>query len=178
MAIYDKTEIALKEEFNPKSCERRLNGETMVMHCHHYMSLCTQLADDCGMVDGKALLAESSEDVFHGILKRYYEAQGVTALADRIAIAEQYYAVAGLGQLKVTCAGSDSGEVELPYSHVDEGWVRKFGRREAPVNFVTQGYVAGLFAALFDESPRPYLVLETQSIVSGAECSRFEVVVR
>ena len=82
----------------------------------------------------------------------------------------------GLGKLQVVCGGSDSGEVELHHSHVDQGWIKKWGKRDKPVNSIGAGYIAALFAAGFDLPPRAFAVTETASIVSGAPRSVFNIV--
>ncbi len=174
MAIPRKLE--LEHRFDPRTCRHTLNGTTVVLHCHHYASLYSQLADDVGMLDGRRLLAEVAEDAFGALLAGYYAAHGLARLGDRIAIAEQYYAALGLGRMKVVCAGPDSAEVELTRSHVDEGWIRKWGRRDRPVNFITAGYVAGMMAAAFGCPPRSFAVTETQSLVSGAQRTTFSAV--
>lgn len=177
MAITQTTELVLDRSFDAKSCRHSINGQVQVLHCHHYATLYTQLADDCGMLDGKKLLAEVAEDTFYTVLSDYYQKHDITSLADRITIAEQCYAASGLGNMKITCAGAESGEIELTTSHVDQGWVRKWGNRSEPVNFITSGYIAGIFSAVFEKTPRFYSVSETQSIVTGADTSRFEVTV-
>ncbi len=176
MPTLKKTELVLDRKFDPRTCRHALNGDVHVLHCHHYMSLYTQLAQDCGMLDGPKLLAEVAEDTYYPLFRDYFTRNGITSIEDRIAIAEQQYAVAGLGQMKVTCAGDDSGEVQLLHSHVDEGWIKKWGQHNKPINSVTCGYIAALFAAVFDRSPRSYQVSETESIVTGAESSKFVVV--
>ena len=177
MAITKKTELVINRDFNTKSCRHSINGQVQVLHCHHYATLYTQLADDCGMLDGKKLLAESTEDTFYGILAGYYNEHQITDIRERIAIGEQYYSLSGLGQMRVVCVGPESAEVELPHSHVDEGWISKWGSRDKAVNFITSGYIAGFLSAVFDKNPRAYTVTETQSIVTGADSSRFEAVV-
>ena len=129
MAVIKKTEIVLDKQFDPRSCRHTLNGAVSVLHCHHYATLYCQLADDCGMLDGKKLLAECAEDTFHEVLAEYYETHDIQTMADRFAIAEQYYAVTGLGKMRVVSAGRESGEVELEHSHVDQGWIKKWGER-------------------------------------------------
>jgi len=176
MAVFKKTEIQLEHKFDSKTCRHTLNGRVSVLHCHHYASLYSQLADDCGMLDGKKLLAEVTEDTFSAVLADYYEEYAICDVADRISIAEQYFAATGLGKMKVTCAGPESGAVVLEQSHVDLGWVKKWGQRDKPVNFIGCGYIAGMFAAVFGKSTRSFHVKETQSIVSGAEQSLFSVV--
>ncbi len=177
MAVFKQTELKLDHRFDPITCRHTRNGATEVLHCHHYASLYTQLADDVSMLDGKKLLAECAEDAFAGLLKSYFAENGICTVEDRIAIAEQYYASAGLGKLKVLFAGSDSGRVELIHSHIDEGWIKKWGKRDKPVNFITSGYIAALFCAVFDLPARSVNVSEVKSIVCGDAQSQFNVVV-
>ncbi len=176
MAISKKVELELEHRFDPRTCRHTLNGVTVVLHCHHYASLYSQLADDVGMLDGRRLLAQVAEDSFGSLLADYYAAHGLARVEDRIAIAEQYYAALGLGRMRVMSAGPDSAEVELARSHVDEGWIRKWGHRDKPVNFITSGYVAGMMAAVFGCPPRSFAGTETQSLVSGAARSTFSAV--
>lgn len=61
-------------------------------------------------------------------------------------------------------------------SHIDQAWLRKWGQRPMPVNFVGQGYLAALFAAVYGRPVRSYTVNEYASIVAGAEQSLFAVV--
>jgi hypothetical protein len=177
MAIMKKTEIILDHKFDPKTCRHTLNGAVSVLHCHHYAALYSQLADDCGMLDGQKLLAECAEDCFAEVLSSYYKKHGITDLTEKISIAEQYYAATGLGQMKVLNVGPESGEVKLLHSHVDDGWIKKWGKHERSINCITSGYIAGIFNAIFDMSARSYSVIEETSIVTGAECSQFNVVI-
>lgn len=176
MPVNKKTELIIERTFDPVRSRHNINGVTHVLHCHHYLTLYTQLAEDCAFLDGKKLLREVSEDAFFHILSDYYRKQGIATIADRVLIGEQYYAFSGLGQLKVACAGAGGGEVELLTSHLDAGWIRKFGKRDQAVNYVTCGYVTALFAAVFGLKPRSFSANEVASIVAGAERSRFEVV--
>jgi hypothetical protein len=178
MAKYRKTELVLNKKFNADSCRHEIDGNTVVLHCHHYATLYTQLAMDCGMLDAKTLLAECSEETWDEFLRAHYCAQGISSIEERIAIAEQTYAAAGLGKMRVTCAGPESGEVAIEHSHVDEGWINKWGKHPAVVNYIGAGFIAALFSAVFNKPARSYVATETQGIVCGAPCSRFTVVVR
>lgn len=178
MAITKKTELTVDRRFDPRTCRHSINGVTHVLHCHHYICLYAQLAEDCGMLDAKKLLREVSEDTFFGFLSDYFRENGIESIADRVSIGEQYFAFSGLGQMKVLSLGADSGEAELAASHVDAGWIKKWGQRDAPVNYVTSGFVAALFSAALGLSARRFSVMEAESIVAGAERSRFTAVVR
>lgn len=176
MATFKTTELVLDHRFNPVTSRHTINGWCSVLHCHHFATLYTQLADDCGFMDAKKLLAEVAEDSFHEMLVSYFADHGLRTIPERIAIGEQYYGAIGLGRLEVTFAGGDSGEVTLHHSHIDEGWIKKWGKREAPVNFITCGYISALFAAVFDRAPRTFVTQELESIVAGAAKSRFQTV--
>jgi hypothetical protein len=178
MATFKRTELVLDHDFDPVPCRHSINGWTMVLHCHHYSTLYTQLADDCGFMDARTLLAQVAEDSFYEVLVDYFEEFEIEELRERIGIAEQYFAALGLGKLSVTFAGPDAGEAQLSHSHVDQGWIKKWGRRDKPVNFIGCGYIAALFAAVFDRAPRAYNVREVQSIVCGSDKSKFEIVAK
>lgn len=174
--ITKKTELLIERKFDPVRCRHTVNGETYVLHCHHYATLYTRLAEDCAMLDGKKLLREVAEDTVYKVLTDYYAAHGVESLAERISIGEQYYVFTGFGQMRVVCAGPDAAEVDLIHSHMDAGWIKKWGKRDKPVNYITCGYVAGMLSAALGLSPRRFTVTETASIVSGAERSRLVAV--
>ena len=82
----------------------------------------------------------------------------------------------GFGTLKFDHVGEVSGAAHMDHSHVDEGWIKKWDKRDKPVNFIGQGYLAGAMAAIYDLPAGSYTVFETQSIVSGADASRFSLV--
>ena len=178
MVNFKTTELELKHVFDRKHCRHYLNGFSSVLHCHHYATLYTQLGEDCEFIDGLNLLSECSEDCFFEILSKYYEDNNIKSYDDRISISEQYFAVSGLGKMKITYAGAESGEVRLEYSHIDEGWIKKWGKRDKPVNYIGCGYIAGMFSAVFNKKVRTYTVHETASIVSGDKASVFNVTLK
>lgn len=171
-----KLELELEHKFDSSRYRHYLNDQLAVLHCHHYSTLYTQLALDAEFLDGKMLLAECAEDSFYKVLLGYFEAHTELDLADKLSVGCQYYGAVGLGQMEVMCAGEDSGEVVLHHSHLDEGWIKKWGQHDRPVNYITAGYIAALFSATYELPPRSYAVLETESIVTGAERSRFNAV--
>ncbi len=166
-------DVILEKTFDSRKKRHYINGHGVVMHCHHYMSLYTQLALDARETD---LLADVAEETFYELLGDYYAKHGTTEVHKKVKLAEQYYAALGLGVMQVTCLGCDSGEVVLTRAHVDEGWLMKWGRYDKPVNYVTAGYVAALFALTCGMEPGSYAVKETASIVMGEPRSRFTVV--
>ncbi len=166
--------MELAFSFDDKTYRHFLNGHATVLHCHHYMSLTTKLAMDFASNDGPRILRESAEDSVRPMFDSYIKQHTITDPAARLQIGCEYYSAMGLG--KMTASGeAKGGEVRLPHSHVDEGWVKKFGVSPAPVNHFTAGYAAALFAAAFDKTPRSYRVKEMQSIAMGDSVTVFEL---
>ena len=168
--------LKLDHKFDPSRKRHYLNGQLSVLHCHHYATLFTQLGiDSKDIVDGPRILQETVEDVFYEVLAGYYKDNNVTDPKDRVDIACQMYAAVGLGKINPGSVEENGGELEMPHAHVDEGWVKKWGKYKTPVNFIGAGYIAGMFSAAYGKAPRTYKVTETQSLVMGAEKSVFKV---
>jgi len=162
--------------FDSSRCRHAINGVTSVMHCHHYASLYTQLADDAGdLFDGQKILHDTSEETFYPILKEYFATHGITAVTDRADIVQQYWAFTGMGKLVLKQVTSEGGKAEMPFSHVDAGWIKKWGHREKPVNFIGCGFLAAAFASIFDLPIGSYQVVETKSIVANNGKSEFRI---
>jgi hypothetical protein len=161
----------LEARYDHDRCRHVADGQTLVLHCHHFAILTTQLANDCALLDAKKLLAQCAEDAFYPVLANYYRKRDIRELRERVGVAERYYAEAGLGALRVKSAGQCFGEVELAYSHVDAGWLKRWGKADQPVNHIGCGYVTALFSALYDRQRRAYAARERQSIALGAKLS-------
>jgi len=143
-----------------------MNGHPSVLHCHHYMALTSKLADDHPEIDGPRILRESAEDSIRPLLDDYYAKNGVTSPEERLKVGEEYYSIMGMGRMKVT-GTTAGGQVVLDRSHVDEGWIKKWGKHDKPINHWTCGYLSALFGAAFGKPARSYKVQEKTSIVTG-----------
>jgi hypothetical protein len=175
MAQFRKTELILDHKFDPLLKRHFLNGQLTVLHCHHFSTLYTQLALDARQ---SSLLAEIAEDSFVDVLKDYFKQHALVELGERASIACQYYAAVGLGKLAMNYLGPDSGQVDLERSHIDEGWIKKWGNHDCPVNYITAGFVAAMFAAILDLPARSFEVHEISSMAMGAPKGCFSVVRR
>jgi hypothetical protein len=152
-----------------------MNGFASVLHCHHYMSLTTKLAENLSNVGGQRILRESTEDSLRPLLDDYFAKNGVSSPEDRLKIGEEYFAAMGLGRIAVS-GDTSGGSVRILRSHVDEGWIKKWGKHSSPINHVACGYAAALFASTFGKPQRSYLVTETASIAMGEPEGKLAVV--
>lgn len=176
MATEQTLDWVIDHEFDRRTCRHKINGFDSVLHCHHYATLYCQLADDAEQFHGRELLQRSSELAFLDVLTSYFAEHKVTGLGDRIALAEEYWRISGWGTLTFDHVGELSAAAHMDHSHVDQGWIKKWGQRAKPVNFIGQGYLAAAMSAVYGLPAGSYHVMETQSIVAGAEASRFSLV--
>jgi hypothetical protein len=153
--------------FDESTYRHYMNGHASVLHCHHYMCLTVKLAEDMEKIGGTTILAETAEDSIRPLFDDYFKSENIAESSDRFRIGEEYFAVMGLGKISVN-GNVDGGEVKLLHSHVDEGWLKKWGKSDKPVNHFSRGYAAALFAATFTKAPRSYVVSEETSIAMGA----------
>ncbi|MCK5795761.1 MAG: 4-vinyl reductase [Deltaproteobacteria bacterium] len=173
MAIVRENDIVYDHSFNEKTKRHKLNGTQTVLHCHHYMALYTQLAIDA---DETELFTTSSRESFRGMLENYFKSYNVEdSIAAKVNTACQYYSLVGLGKMSVKFLGTESGSVEISSSHIDEGWLRKWGKYDRPVNYISAGFIEALFESVLNLPANSFNAVEIESIVMGAEKSLFKV---
>jgi hypothetical protein len=163
----EKRTMQVEFSFDDGTFRHYINGQPSVLHCHHYMALTTKVATTFRSFGADQILAESTEDSMRVLFDDYNRKHLVPQGPERLRVAGEYYAVMGLGRLQLE-GNASGGTVTLQRSHVDEGWVKKFGVSDQPINHVTRGYAAAAFASAFDRPARAYVVTESSSMAMGA----------
>ncbi len=162
--------LQLDKSFDTEKCRHYVNNRLTVLHCHHYATLFTQLAIDAkDIVEGTKILYETSETVFFEVLKGYFEKNNITDKTERLGLAQEMLSAVGLGKIEPDSFDESGGLVEMPVSHIDEGWLKKWGKHDSPVNYIGAGYIAAMYSAAFDKPVRTYKVEEQESMVTGAK---------
>lgn len=165
------------QQFDAEIKRQLVNGSPAVFHCHHYSTLFTQLALDATALGGEKLLADAAAESAFAELTAYFGDKGITSTTDRVSVVESYFGFVGLGALRLKFDGT-SGTAEMPHSHVDEGWLKKWRKHDRPVNLIGQGYLRGACAAISGKSVEAFEVKETQSIVMGESFSAFSILAK
>ncbi len=166
-----------KFTFDGNTYRHYMNGVMSVLHCHHYMSLTTKMAEDYESIGGVRILIESAEDAVRPLFDKYCAENGVSDPVARLQVGAEFYPVMGLGLMQFQ--GSEpGGDVTLTRSHVDAGWQKKWGNTDHAVNHFTCGYIAAMFAAAFNKPARSYDVVENASLAKGDPQSRFAVTLK
>jgi hypothetical protein len=151
-----------------------LNGHPVVMHSHHYLALITKLVEELGDIGGQQILMDVVEESMRAIFDDYIQKNGLTTPIQKCNVGREYYSVFGLGKMIVT-GSENGGEVRLVRSHIDEGWVSKWGPHNKPINYFTCGYIAAVFGAAFGKPLKGYTVTETASMAGGETEGKFIV---
>ena len=159
--------LTINHTFDENTFRHSINGHMFVLHCHHYLSLTSKLAEDFADIGGTKVLREVAEDAIRPVFDSYFSENGISDPTERIGIATEYFAFMGLGLMKVS-GDASGGEVTLSHSHVDEGWVRKWGKHDKPINHFACGFTAAMFGAAYDKPARSFHVSEDSSIAMGA----------
>ena len=166
--------LEMEFSFDDKTYRHYMNGFLSVMHCHHYMTLLTKLAENFDDVGGTQILRESVEDAVKPMFDEYIQKHGIISPDEKLNVGKDYYSVMGMGLMEVS-GNEQGGKVILTRSHVDQGWIKKWGQLGKSINYWTCGYIAAMFASAFGKPPRSYEVEEKASIVKGDETSQFVI---
>lgn len=164
--------LKFKQEFDAKNKRYYVNGLQTVIHCHHYSTLLTQLAFDAKKFGGIEALLDSSEKIFYKVFQEYFKENKIQTLEDKVSVIEQYFSFLGLGKIKFFIKEQ---KAEITKSHIDEGWLIKWGLNDQPVNIIGQGFIAAAFSAATESSIDTVFVTEVESIVCGSKSSIFMI---
>lgn len=172
MNQFKTNQLILDKKFDAARKRHYLNGQLTVLHCHHYSTLYTQLAIDAGETE---LLTSVSFNTFYKVLYDYFKNNEIQSTDEKIDIASQYFSAFGLGKMEINYFGDVSGEVVLTSSHLDNGWIKKWGNSDKPVNYLAAGYIKAMFSVINENPVDNYKVKEIKSIAMGDTFSLFQV---
>lgn len=133
--------------YEPASYRRVIAGKDVIIHCHHYNSRIQRTVEGASRIDGKGILRESAEAVFHEQVRAALRPDDDAA--QRLAVAAGLYAHLGYGTLDLAQVGE--GRARATASHFVEGWLAGFGRPDQPVCTFTEGYLQGALHAATGE---------------------------
>jgi hypothetical protein len=168
--------MSLKLDFtmDNQTFRQYLNGQPVVMHSHHYLALITKMVEEMSDLGGPEILADTVEETMREIFDDYINNNNLTSPQDKCSVGREYFSAFGLGKMIVS-GNENGGEVRLTHSHIDEGWTRKWGNSDKPLNHFTRGYVAAMFGSAFSRPLKSYVVTEASSIATGDAESKFIV---
>jgi len=170
-----KMELNVTFDFDNDTYRHRMNGAFSVLHCHHYLCLTTRMAIQLKSMGGIDILKSTAEDTLLPLLQDYVTQNNIKDPEARLQVGVSYYAIMGMGKMNAV-RNEKGGTVQLLRSHIDQGWLKKWGRTEGHVNYFTCGYISAMYAVAEGRPPGSFSVQELKSIVSGNKISYFEVI--
>lgn len=168
-------DLQFNQRFDNTTKLMYVNNIPSVMHCHHYTTNFIDLALQFEEMGAVEKMINAAEDSFFLLFKKYFITEKIESKEDKKQICEEMYAALGLGAMKIKHFSEKEGSAELHHSHIDEGWLKKFGKIDRPINFITLGFLKAVFNTIFSKTIRAYKVIEEESLVLGAEKSRFSI---
>ena len=154
----------------------RVGEEPLVFHCHHYNLFLQNTIEDGGdFYDAEKLQVQSAEHVVYHQLKAL-ESKGIT-LGDIL----QVYSDAGFGKLSFEVMKEEGGLVTSSSEHYGVGYISKYDPRkpeESGVSYFTRGFIAAVFAFMYQKPLYSYEVTQTECFSKGDTRAAFEVQLR
>ncbi len=158
----------LAMQYEPTIYRRRIAGQDVIIHCHHYNARLQRTIEGARGIDGKGILVAAAEAVFGEQLTQVLRPED--SLATRWALAELLYRHLGFGRLDLSQI--EAGEVSAASSHFVEGWLAGLGQSERNVCTFTEGFVQGVVHAITGAAVQ---VRETACMARGAPRCEFTV---
>ncbi len=152
-----------------------LDDEWVVLHCQHYnLGFVQMVLDTQDYIDGGKFMSDSAEQTTHKLLQPY---AGGTA-EETLAVATEMFSKLGFGKLDLSAVSEDGGTVEVPSSHIGNGWQVKYEKNsKKPTDFFAKGFVAGALSAAFKKDPGSYQVTQEKALEMGDDLSSFKAVI-
>ncbi len=154
------------------------HGKAHILHCNYYNNyLLRTIWKDAGrVIDSEPLLIGAGAEQAYFHLKALFAALAITDVAERKAFASRFYSWQGFGTLDLGPIGATGGTTISDSQHYAEGWKTQFGRSDAPVGFMTRGWLAGAAAAIYDLLPETFSTHQPEcAAVTGGHRNVFEL---
>lgn len=155
-------------EFNHAENRRVIAGTEMVVNCEHFNTRLQSVVESTEGVDGRAIFKEAAERATSTCLQRLFGEH--TPVEEKLSLVSQYYTDVGLGVLHLDKIASNV--IEQSSSNFVLGWATNFAGVERKACTYTEGFLQGLFHAVYGES---VTAEETSCMHSGADKCSFKI---
>ncbi len=156
-----------------KNNQLKVNGEPMLVHCHHYNTFLQRSIMDAEYIDSKPFLVGAAAEVAYNQLKPMLS--NIASPEERKKAASELFRLSGFGLLPLDNINEKGGSVSTPCSHYSYAWKEKFGKSETPVSYFSAGFLAGAYAAIYDLELKNVQAEQTACLSVGAEKDQYTV---
>ncbi|HFU76442.1 MAG TPA: hypothetical protein ENK66_09375 [Arcobacter sp.] len=147
-------------------------GEAMVFHCHHYLTNLQRTILDADYIDSSKFLIGSAADAVYNQMKNLCD--GLCEDESK-QMAEEVYKCFGYGLIDLSSMDENGCDIKTTKSFFSKTWHQKFGKSKKPVDYYTSGFLAAVYAVIYNKELKDIYANQTTCISCEDEYNRFEV---
>lgn len=125
-----------------------IGGEAMIFHCHHYLTNLHKTILDAKNIDSRPFLIGSAADAVYGQFKNLSEN---LTIDESKKLAEEIYKCFGYGLINLNSLDENGITLQTKKSFFSKTWKMKFGKSDIPMDFYTLGFLAAVYAVIFNK---------------------------
>ncbi len=151
-------------KYDVDNCYIEIGGESMMYHCHHYLTNLQKTVYDAEYIDGFMLMASCAADAVQHQLSNLCEGLSVEESKE---VAQDTYKVFGNGLVDLSSMNEDGVELTTTKSILSKTWQMQFGESQKPVDPYTTGFLAAAYAVIYKKDLKDLHITQTTEMASG-----------
>ena len=159
--MFDINNYKFDEEHN----YLEIGGEAMIFHCHHYITNLQRTILDAEYIDSQLFLIGSAADAVYNQLTNLCD--GLSLEESKI-MAQDIYKTFGYGLIDLSDMDESGIELKTTKSFFSKTWELKFGKSAKPVDYYTAGFLAAVYAVLYNKELKDINAVQTTCMACGS----------
>jgi len=151
-------------KYDTKNCSIEIGGESMMFHCHHYLTNLQKTIYDAEYIDGFMLMASCAADSLKYQLTNLCEGLDIKESKQ---LAQDIYKTFGNGLIDLSSMNEDGVTLTTTKSILSKTWQMQFGESQKPVDPYTTGFIAAAYAVIYKKNLKDIHISQTTEIASG-----------
>jgi hypothetical protein len=147
-------------------------GEAMVFHCHHYLTNLQRTILDADYIDSSKFLIGSAADAVYNQMQNLCDGLNENESKQ---MAEEMYKCFGYGLIDLSSMDENGCEIQTTKSFFSKTWHLKFGKSKKPVDYYTSGFLAAVYAVIYNKELKDIYADQTTCISCEDEYNTFVV---
>jgi len=146
------------------------------LHCHYFNCGLINAIEAIDYFDGIDVYIKEAAKCFYEYFKKILIVDNKLLTIDKALVrAQDIYRFMGYGRIDLSRLVTGEGIAISDSSYFVVGWLAIYGKRDKPVCHLTRGFIKAVLAVIFDKDIEDFDVVETQCMISNAECCEFKV---
>lgn len=151
-------------KYDTKNCSIEIGGESMMYHCHHYLTNLQKTIYDAEYIDGFMLMASCAADSVKYQLTNLCKGLSIKASKQ---LAQDIYKTFGNGLIDLSPMTEEGIKLKTTKSILSKTWQMQFGESKKPVDPYTTGFIAAAYAVIYKKDLKDLHISQTTEMASG-----------